>query len=456
MTTKRRLFGTDGIRGRANADPMTAGIALRLGQAAGLLFTRGEHRHRVVIGKDTRLSGYMIEPALTAGFIGAGMDVTLLGPLPTPAVAMLTRSLRADLGVMISASHNPYEDNGIKLFGPDGTKLSDEVELEIEALMDSGFADRLAESHLLGRAARLDDAAGRYIEAAKASFPRGWRLDGLRIVVDCANGAAYKVAPTVLWELGATVIPVGVGPDGFNINKACGSTVPTYLCGQVLEHGAHLGIALDGDADRLIIADEHGEVVDGDQILALIAQTWQQAGTLRGGGIVATVMSNLGLERHLANLGLALHRTKVGDRYVAEHMRASGINIGGEQSGHLILSDFATTGDGLLAALQVLAVLVRQERPASEVLQVFQRLPQRLKNVRFLGTSPLRDPSVQGAIRDAETRLNGTGRVLIRESGTEPLVRVMAEGEDSGVVAEVVDSLCEMIAEIARVRETVV
>ena len=453
MSKIRRLFGTDGIRGKANSEPMTAGIALRLGQAAGLLFTRGEHRHRVVIGKDTRLSGYMIEPALTAGFIGAGMDVTLLGPLPTPAVAMLTRSLRADLGVMISASHNPYEDNGIKLFGPDGTKLSDDVESEIEALMDSAFASRLAESHLLGRASRLDDAAGRYIEAAKASFPRGSRLDGLRIVVDCANGAGYTVAPTVLWELGATVIPVGVTPDGFNINKDCGSTVPEFLCSKVLEHGAHLGIALDGDADRLIVSDENGEVVDGDQILALIAQSWHQAGTLRGGGISATVMSNLGLERHLEGLGLKLHRTKVGDRYVAEHMRAFGMNVGGEQSGHLILSDFATTGDGLLAALQVLAVLVQQDRPASQVLQVFRRLPQRLKNVRFAGISPLRDARVLAAIREAENRLSGAGRVLIRESGTEPLVRVMAEGEDATLVADVVDSLCEMIADVARLQE---
>ncbi len=455
MTNTRRLFGTDGIRGKANSEPMTAGVALRLGQAAGLLFTRGDHRHRVVIGKDTRLSGYMIEPALTAGFIGAGMDVTLLGPLPTPAVAMLTRSLRADLGVMISASHNPYEDNGIKLFGPDGTKLSDEMELEIEALIEGSFADRLADSHLLGRAARLEDAAGRYIEAAKASFPRGLRLDGLRIVVDCANGAAYKVAPTVLWELGATVIPVGVAPDGFNINRDCGSTVPEFLCARVLEHGAHLGIALDGDADRVIIADENGEVVDGDQILALIAQTWHESGTLQGGGIVATVMSNLGLERYLDGLGLVLHRTKVGDRYVAEHMRACGLNVGGEQSGHLILSDFATTGDGLLAALQVLAVLVQRDKPASEVLQVFQRLPQKLKNVRFRGRSPLGDGRVKAAIGDAEARLNGRGRVLIRESGTEPLVRVMAEGEDSAVVAEVVDTLCEMIAEVARVSEAV-
>ena len=455
MTRTRRLFGTDGIRGKANADPMTAGIALRLGQAAGLMFTRGDHRHRVVIGKDTRLSGYMIEPALTAGFIGAGMDVTLVGPLPTPAVAMLTRSLRADLGVMISASHNPYEDNGIKLFGPDGTKLSDQMEIEIEALMDSPFADRLADSHLLGRASRLDDAAGRYIEVAKASFPRGSRLDGLRIVVDCAHGAAYKVAPTVLWELGATVIPVGVAPDGFNINRGCGSTVPSFLCAQVIEHGAHLGIALDGDADRLIIADETGEVVDGDQILALIAQSWHQAGTLRGGGVVATVMSNLGLERHLGELGLDLHRTKVGDRYVAEQMRASGLNVGGEQSGHLILSDFATTGDGLLAALQVLAVLVQQQRPASEVLQVFKRLPQRLKNVRFSGASPLREDRVQTAIRAAEARLAGTGRVLIRESGTEPLVRVMAEGENIAVVSEIVDSLCATIAAAARARDVV-
>ncbi len=453
MSKTRRLFGTDGIRGKANSDPMTAGTALRLGQAAGLLFTRGEHRHRVVIGKDTRLSGYMIEPALTAGFVGAGMDVTLLGPLPTPAVAMLTRSLRADLGVMISASHNPYEDNGIKLFGPDGTKLSDEKELEIEALMDSGFGNRLAASADLGRAARLDDAAGRYIEVAKASFPRGLRLDGLRIVIDCANGAAYKVAPTVLWELGATVIPVGVAPDGFNINRDCGSTVPEFICAKVIEHGAHLGIALDGDADRVVIADETGEVVDGDQILALIAQSWQQTGQLRGGGVVATVMSNLGLERFVAARGLTLHRTNVGDRYVAEHMRMAGINVGGEQSGHLILSDFATTGDGLLAALQVLAVLVQQDRAASEACQVFERLPQRLKNVRFTGASPLREAGVKAAIQQAEQRLAGTGRVLIRESGTEPLVRVMAEGEDSALVANVVDGLCQVIAEVVRPRD---
>ncbi|HTB43201.1 MAG TPA: phosphoglucosamine mutase [Acetobacteraceae bacterium] len=453
MTKSRRLFGTDGIRGKANSEPMTAGIALRLGQAAGLLFTRGNHRHRVVIGKDTRLSGYMLEPALTAGFIGAGMDVTLLGPLPTPAVAMLTHSLRADLGVMISASHNPFEDNGIKLFGPDGTKLSDAAEAEIETMMDSTFAARLAEPAALGRASRLEDAAGRYIEAAKVSFPRGLRLDGLKIVVDCANGAGYRVAPTVLWELGATVIPVGVSPDGFNINKGCGSTTPEYLCAQVAEHGAHLGIALDGDADRVAIVDERGELIDGDQILALIARSWDAAGRLHGGSIVATVMSNLGLERFLRDAGLDLHRTQVGDRYVAEQMRAVGANVGGEQSGHLILSDFATTGDGLLAALQVLAVIVEQGRPASEVCRVFTPLPQRLKNVRFAGASPLRDPRVIEAIAVVEASLQGSGRLLIRESGTEPVVRVMAEAEDGETVGRVVDELCAVIANVARARE---
>ena len=450
MTKKRRLFGTDGIRGKANTDPMTVGTALRLGQAAGLLFTHGTHRHKVVIGKDTRLSGYMIEPALTAGFISAGMDVTLLGPLPTPAIAMLTRSLRADLGVMISASHNSYEDNGIKLFGPDGNKLSDDREAEIESLMDSGFSERLAAPAKLGRASRLEDAGGRYIEAAKASFPRGLLLDDLKIVIDCANGAAYRVAPTVLWELGATVIPVGVAPDGFNINRGRGSTAPEYLCSQVLEHGAHIGIALDGDADRLIIADECGEVVDGDQILALIARSWQDSGQLRAGGIVATVMSNLGLERFLGGRGLALHRTQVGDRYVAERMRQTGANLGGEQSGHVIMSDFATTGDGLLAALQVLAVIVETGRTAAEVCRVFERLPQRLKNVRFTGRSPLHASSVKRDIAAAEARLGCTGRVLIRESGTEPLVRVMAEGENEALVAEVVDALCATISEATR------
>jgi len=451
MTKTRRLFGTDGIRGKANTDPMTAGTALRLGQAAGLLFTRGSHRHRVVIGKDTRLSGYMLEPALTAGFIGAGMDVTLLGPLPTPAVAMLTRSLRADLGVMISASHNPFEDNGIKLFGPDGEKLSDDTEAEIEAMMDSQFAAQLAAPEALGRAARLDDAAGRYIEAAKASFPRGLRLDGLKIVIDCANGAAYRVAPTVLWELGATVVAEGVSPDGFNINRGCGSTSPDHLCAKVLEHRAHLGIALDGDADRVAMADEHGELIDGDQILALIARSWGEAGRLLGGGIVATVMSNLGLEHFLHDAGLALHRTPVGDRYVAERMRELGANVGGEQSGHVILSDFATTGDGLLAALQVLAVIVGQDRSASDVCRVFTPLPQRLRNVRFAGASPLRHPSVVKAVAAAEASLNGAGRLLIRESGTEPLVRVMAEGDDEGTIARIVDELCGVIADAAAV-----
>jgi phosphoglucosamine mutase len=443
--SERRLFGTDGIRGTANADPMTAEMALRLGQAAGLLFTRGAHRHQVIIGKDTRLSGYMIEPALTAGFIGAGMDVTLAGPLPTPAIAMLTRSLRADLGVMISASHNPYEDNGIKLFGPDGIKLSDDAEAEIEALMASDLSNRLAASAALGRAARLVDAAGRYIETAKATFPRGRRLDGLKIVLDCAHGAAYKVAPAALWELGATVIPVGVAPDGFNINRGCGSTVPGLLCAKVLEHHADLGIALDGDADRLLLADEHGALIDGDQILALIAAKFQREGRLAGGGIVATVMSNLGLERHLAAQGLALHRTRVGDRYVAEHMRAHGLNIGGEQSGHLILSDYATTGDGLIAALQVLAALVDANRPASETCRLFAPLPQRLRNVRINGHDPMRSPAVQSAIADAEHTLNGHGRLLIRPSGTEPLIRVMAEAEDESMVIRVVDELCMVI-----------
>ena len=449
MATRRRLFGTDGIRGTANTDPMTAGTALRLGQAAGLMFTRGNHRHRVVIGKDTRLSGYMIEPALTAGFIGAGMDVVLLGPLPTPAIAMLTRNLRADLGVMISASHNSYEDNGIKLFGPDGFKLSDETEAEIEAAMDGSLLPRLAKPHKLGRASRLDDAGGRYIEAAKATFPRGLRLEGLKIVIDCANGAAYRVAPAVLWELGAEVIRVGVEPDGFNINRDCGSTVPNFLCDQVRRHGAHLGLALDGDADRLIISDEKGRIVDGDQILALIARSWQAQGRLAGGGIVATVMSNLGLERYLASIGLSLQRTAVGDRYVVERMRAGGFNVGGEQSGHVILSDYATTGDGVLAALQVLAVLVEDGRAASEVCAVFAPLPQLLKNVRFSGDSPLERPSVRAAIAEAEAELASSGRLLIRKSGTEPLIRVMAEGENEAQVQRIVDGLCAEIAAVA-------
>ncbi len=447
--TSRRLFGTDGIRGTANVDPMTAETALQLGQAAGLMFVRGNHRHRVVIGKDTRLSGYMIEPALVAGFIAAGMDVTLVGPLPTPAIAMLTRSLRADLGVMISASHNQFEDNGIKLFGPDGFKLSDQTESEIEELMAADRSGRLAGSRQLGRAARLEDAGGRYIEAAKATFPRGLTLDGLKIVVDCANGAAYRVAPTVLWELGATIVALGVEPDGFNINRGCGSTVPEYLRAQVVEHEADLGIALDGDADRLLLVDERGELVDGDQILALIARSWKRSGRLQGDGVVATVMSNLGLERFLEGDGMVLHRTKVGDRYVVEQMRATGLNVGGEQSGHVILSDYATTGDGLVAALQVLAVLVEAGRPASEVCKLFDRLPQLLRNVRYVGSSPLKSPVVMAAVADAEALLGTKGRVLLRLSGTEPLVRVMAEGEDETAVVQIVAGLCDTISSAA-------
>ncbi len=442
----RRLFGTDGIRGTANTDPMTAGTALRLGQVAGLMFTRGEHRHRVVIGKDTRLSGYMIMPALTAGFIGAGMDVVLIDPLPTPAIAMLTRNLRADLGVMISASHNSYEDNGIKLFGPDGFKLSDEKEAEIEAMMDnSNLPELLAKPDKLGRASRLEDAGGRYIEAAKSTFPRGLRLDGLKIVVDCANGAAYRVAPAVLWELGADVVRVGVEPDGFNINRGCGSTVPQFLRNEVRRHGAHIGLALDGDADRLIISDERGSLVDGDQILALIARSWSAVGRLQGAGVVATLMSNLGLERFLKGLDLALHRTAVGDRYVVEKMRAGGFNVGGEQSGHMILTDYATTGDGILAALQVLAVLVEEGRPTSEVCRLFAPLPQTMKSVPFNGKWPMDAPPVKAAIADAEAALNGSGRLLIRKSGTEPVIRVMAEGEDAGQIARIVDGLCAEI-----------
>jgi phosphoglucosamine mutase len=450
MAPSRRLFGTDGIRGTANTDPMTAGTALRLGQVAGLMFTRGPHRHRVVIGKDTRLSGYMIEPALVAGFIGAGVDVTLLGPLPTPAIAMLTRNLRADLGVMISASHNGYEDNGIKLFGPDGFKLSDEREAEIETMMDNtNLPDLLAKPDRLGRASRMEDAGGRYIEAAKATFPRGLRLDGLKIVIDCANGAAYKVAPAVLWELGAEVVRIGVDPDGFNINRGCGSTVPEFLSGQVRRHGAHLGLALDGDADRLILSDEQGNLVDGDQILALIARSWSASGRLQGGGVVATLMSNLGLERFLRGRGLALHRTAVGDRYVVEKMRAGGFNVGGEQSGHMILTDYATTGDGTLAALQVLAVLVEENRPTSEVCRLFEPLPQTIKSVPFNGKWPMDAALVRAAIAEAEAALNGTGRLLIRKSGTEPVIRVMAEGEDAAQIARIVDGLCAEITAAA-------
>jgi len=440
----RKLFGTDGIRGKANTWPMTADLALKLGMAASQHFTRGKHRHVVVIGKDTRLSGYLLEPALTAGFISGGMDVVLLGPLPTPAVAMLTRSLRADLGVVISASHNPYEDNGIKLFGPDGYKLSDEDEATIEASLGADLDEsRVASTHL-GRARRLDDASGRYIEYAKNTFPKGRRLDGLKIVVDCANGAAYKVAPTVLWELGADVIPVGVTPDGKNINKDCGSQHPQTLQEQVIAHGADLGIALDGDADRVVLCDETGKMIDGDQVMALIGGSLAKAGLLTGGGVVATVMSNMGLEKYLQGLGLTLERTAVGDRYVLERMRQGGFNVGGEQSGHIILSDYSTTGDGLVAGLQVLSALVQAGRPASEVLNLFSPFPQVLKNVRASATL-LDNAGVQTAILAGEKSLNGTGRVLIRKSGTEPLIRVMAEGENQSLVMDVVDSIVAAI-----------
>lgn len=446
----RTLFGTDGIRGKANVEPMTAETALKVAMAAGRHFTRGPHRHLVVIGKDTRLSGYLLEPALTAGFISVGMDVVLLGPLPTPAVAMLTRSLRADLGVVISASHNPYEDNGIKLFGPEGYKLSDEVERDIERRMANGTSAALSAPDELGRAKRLDDALGRYIEFVKSSFPRGLRLDGLKIVIDCANGAAYKAAPTVLWELGADVVPIGVEPDGFNINRGCGATDLAALQRTVLAEGAHLGIALDGDADRVIIVDEKGAKLDGDQLMALVARRWRASERLTGPGVVATVMSNLGLERFLKGLGIELVRTQVGDRYVVEAMRGGGFNVGGEQSGHIILADYATTGDGLIAALQVLAALVEEGRPASEALHLFDPLPQLLRNVRFEGEAPLECQPVKAAIREAESILVGKGRLLIRKSGTEPLIRVMAEGEDDDLVGRAVDGVVRAIENIAR------
>jgi len=442
----RKYFGTDGIRGRANTPPMTAEVALRVGLAAGKLFMSGDdRRHLVVIGKDTRLSGYMIEPALVAGFASVGMDVRTFGPIPTPGVAMMTRSMRADLGVMISASHNRFDDNGIKLFGPDGYKLSDEKELQIEALMDQPLDQGLAPSDRLGRVKRIDDAPPRYIEIAKAAFPRHLSLQGLRIAVDCANGAAYRVAPTTLFELGAEVCAVGVSPNGTNINEECGSTHPATLSAAVKHYRADIGIALDGDADRLIICDEKGQVVDGDQIMAMIGKDWAQRGILTGGGVVATVMSNLGMERALQAEGLTLERTQVGDRYVMERMRSGGFNLGGEQSGHLILHDYATTGDGLMAALQVLAVMVESGRPMSELARQFEPVPQLLKNVRYTAGKPLEAATVKAAIAEGEARLAGTGRLLVRPSGTEKLIRVMAEGDDEAlvkaVVADVVDAV---------------
>ncbi|MEP6784622.1 MAG: phosphoglucosamine mutase [Sphingomonadales bacterium] len=439
----RKFFGTDGIRGLTNTAPMTAEIAMKVGQAAGAYFLRGDHRHRVVIGKDTRLSGYMVENALVAGFTSVGMDVVQFGPIPTPAVAMLTHSMRADLGVMISASHNPFADNGIKLFGPDGYKLSDEAEAEIEALLET--EPKRAAPGDIGRARRVEDARGRYIHFAKSTFPEDLRLDGLKVVVDCANGAAYQVAPSALWELGAEVIAVGTTPDGKNINDGCGSTSPGLLQETVVASGADIGIALDGDADRLIVVDEKGQIVDGDQLMALIACSWHRSGMLAGGGLVATVMSNLGLERYLQGEGLSLERTGVGDRYVLERMRAGGFNVGGEQSGHIILTDYATTGDGLVAALQILAELVATGKPASELLHLFDKVPQLLKNVRFSGGKPLEDARVKASIAEAEAELVGRGRLVIRPSGTEPLIRVMAEGDDAAQVERLVDMICDTV-----------
>lgn len=443
----RKYFGTDGIRGATNTAPMTAAMAMKVGMAAGAYFQRGDHRHRVVIGKDTRLSGYMLEFALVAGFTSVGMDVVMVGPMPTPAVAMLTQSMRADIGVMISASHNPYADNGIKLFGPDGYKLSDEAEAAIEALIDGDIP--LVPSSQIGRARRIDDAQGRYIHFAKSTFPENLRLDGMRVVLDCANGAAYKVAPLALWELGADVVAIGVTPNGTNINDGVGSTAPQTLAETVVASGADIGIALDGDADRLIVVDETGTIVDGDQLMATIAASWARQGRLAGGGLVATVMSNLGLERHLAAQGLGLVRTKVGDRHVLEKMRSSGYNVGGEQSGHIILSDYATTGDGLVAALQILAEVKRSGAPAGEVLHRFEPLPQLLKNVRFAGGKPLDDDSVKAVIAQAEADLAGKGRLVIRPSGTEPVIRVMAEGDDLGQVERVVDRICDAVRKAA-------
>ena len=440
----RKFFGTDGIRGRTNQMPMTAEMALKIGQAAGRHFLRGDHRHRVVIGKDTRLSGYMMETALISGFTSVGMDVVMVGPVPTPAVAMLTHSMRADLGVMISASHNKFVDNGIKLFGPNGFKLSDEDEMAIEALLES--QPRLVAPEEIGRSRKIEDARGRYIHAAKLTFPPHLRLDGLKIVVDCAHGAAYQVAPAALWELGAEVIPIGVNPNGININEGCGSTDTGLLRQTVLDNGADVGLALDGDADRLIVVDEKGRVVDGDQLMALIGTSWHRRGLLRGGGIVATIMSNLGLERYLGGEGLKLERTQVGDRYVLETMRNKGFNVGGEQSGHIIMTDYGTTGDGLVAGLQVLAELVVADRPASEMLDLFEPLPQLLRNVRFEGSSPLQSETMKAAIAAGEARLGTSGRLVIRKSGTEPLIRVMAEGEDDKLVTEVVEAICEAVA----------
>lgn len=446
----RQYFGTDGIRGQANRFPMTSEVALRVGMAAGKLFQSGTHRHRVVIGKDTRLSGYMLEAAMMSGFTAVGMDVFLLGPLPTPAVAMLTKSLRADLGVMISASHNKFDDNGIKLFDPDGYKLSDEVERQIERMIDGDTASLLAAPDRIGRATRVESAQERYIEYAKRTLPKNLRLDGLRIVIDCANGASYKVAPEALWELGAEVIKIGVDPNGRNINHKCGSTAPEALIEKVREVRADIGIALDGDADRVVVVDEKGHIVDGDQLMAVIAESWHRRGKLAAGGIVATVMSNLGLERYLKSIGLGLARTAVGDRYVVEHMRKHGYNVGGEQSGHIVLSDFTTTGDGLVSALQILAVVVSTGKPVSEVCDRFVRLPQVLQNVRYANGKPLDDKRVAKAIEGARAKLGEAGRLVIRPSGTEPVIRVMAEGDDERLVNTVVGDIVDAVKAAAQ------
>lgn len=446
----RQLFGTDGIRGQTNSHPMTADIALKVGMAAGHMFTNGKRRHRVVIGKDTRLSGYVIESALVSGFTSVGMDVVQLGPIPTPAVAMLVRSLRADLGVMISASHNPYQDNGIKLFGPDGYKLSDEVEEEIEGHVFGNMDELLAEPDRIGQARRIDGVYDRYIEFAKRTLDRTISLNGLKVVVDCANGAAYRVAPAALWELGAEVVALGINPDGRNINRECGSTAPETICRKVRESNASVGIALDGDADRVVIADENGRLVDGDQILAVIAASWRAGQRLRGGGIVATVMSNLGLERYIEGLGLTLSRTRVGDRYVVEEMRRSGYNVGGEQSGHVVLSDYTTTGDGLLTALQVLSVVVQQGKPVSEVCRRFEPVPQLLKSIHYSGANPLDSDAVKDTVEASRLRLGNSGRLVIRPSGTEPVIRVMAEGDDQGLVNLVVNEISASIERSVR------
>ena len=447
----RCYFGTDGIRGLANHHPMTSEVALKVGMAAGKIFQKGPHRHRVVIGKDTRLSGYMLEAALMSGFTAVGMEVFLLGPMPAPAVAMLTTSLRADLGVMISASHNPYGDNGIKLFDPNGYKLSDDTERRIEELVDRDSTELLAGADAIGRATRVESAQERYIEFAKRTLPKKLRLDGLRIVIDCANGAGYKVAPQALWELGAEVIKIGVEPNGRNINDKCGSTAPDALIEKVHEVRADIGIALDGDADRVVIINERGEIVDGDQLMAVIAETWHQRGKLAAGGVVATVMSNLGLERYLKGLGLTLTRTPVGDRYVVEHMRKHGYNVGGEQSGHIVLSDFVTTGDGLVTALQILAVVVSTGNSVSEVTNRFEPLPQILQNVRYANGKPLEDARVVRAIDSGKAKLGDAGRLVIRPSGTEPVIRVMAEGDDEGLVSVVVGDIVEAVRVAAAV-----